>query len=312
MNIFEIKQSYNNGKLLKQEFVDKMHNNHLLLNELAKYIETTEIKKIVIENGKVFMTSDEGVVFRCNFVDKANVPLVNLSFGAYEKEERLCVIKLIENGDIVFDIGANYGWYSLNIAKKYPDVKIYAFEPIKQTFDIFSENIKINDIKNISVFNVGIGKENTVAQFNFNKDQSGATSMVNILERDNVEQIKCPIRTLDSFVQEEKVDRVDFIKCDIEGAELWALQGGKNVLEQYRPKLLIEMLRKWSAKFGYHPNDIIHFMNNLGYLCFEINNGNLCRFDNMTDETISTNFLFLHSEKHASIIEFIPPPPITD
>ena len=305
MSIFETKRLYIDGKLPKQNFIDEMHSNHLILNEYAEYIKSTEIERIVIERGKVYMTTDEDIVLRCNFADKGNLPLANLSFGEYEKSERVCAMGLIENGDVVFDIGANYGWYSLNIAKRYADTKIYAFEPIKYTFDILSENVKINGFKNINIFNSGIGKENTIAEFNFNRDHSGATSMVNLLDRSDVEKIKCPIRTLDSFVREEKVDRVDFIKCDVEGAEFFVLQGGKNVLERHRPKLFVEMLRKWSAKFGYHPNDIIRFMKDLGYFCFEISNGKLCRFDVMSDDTVSTNFFFLHSEKHTSIIELL-------
>lgn len=302
MTIFETKRLYNDGKLLKHEFIDAMHKQHLVLNDYAEYIKGTEIKKIIIENGKVFMITDEDVVLLCNFVDKGGIPLVNLTFGGYENEERVGVIGLIESDDVVFDIGANYGWYSLNIAKKYPGTRIYAFEPIPYSFDILSQNIALNNIKNIRVFNIGIGKENTVSEFNFNRDASGATSMVNLLDRENVEKIKCGIRTLDSFAQEENIDRVDFIKCDIEGAEFFALQGGRGVLERHRPKLFVEMLRKWSAKFGYHPNDIIRFMDNLGYYCFEINGHRLQKLDIMTDETVSTNFFFLHSEKHVAII----------
>jgi FkbM family methyltransferase len=305
MNIFETRQAYDDGKLLKQDFIDAMHENHLVFNDYAEYIKNTDIKSICVEGGKVYMTSNEDIVMRCNFADKTGIPLINLSFGEYEKEELHCVMKLIENDYVVFDIGANYGWYSLNIAKKFPNVRIYAFEPIKHTFNILHENININTVKNVNLFNFGIGKENTVLEFNFNKDYSGATSMVNLLDRENVEKIKCHITSLDSFVEEKKIEKVDFIKCDIEGAEFFALQGGKNVLEQHRPKIFIEMLRKWSAKFGYHPNDIIHFMKNLGYLCFNVINGSLCGLDIMTDETISTNFFFLHSEKHTSIIESI-------
>lgn len=308
MNIFETRELYGEGKMLKQDFVDIMHKHHSVLNDYAGYIKNTEIKRILIENGEVFMTTDEDIVLRCNFVDKGAVPLVNLSFGGYEREELLCVAGLIGNGDVVFDIGANYGWYSLNIAKRYPDAQIYAFEPIPYSFDMLSGNIELNNIKNVRIFNIGIGKENTVSEFNYNKDASGATSTVNLLDRENAEKITCDIRTLDSFVSEKNIDRVDFIKCDIEGAEFFALQGGKGVLERRRPKLFVEMLRKWSAKFGYHPNDIIGFMGGLGYLCFEINGGGLRRFDVMTDETVSTNFVFLHSEKHASIINA---PPIT-
>jgi len=303
MSVFETRRSYNDGKLTKPEFADAMHARHSVLKAYAEYIKDTEIKRIVIEGGEVYMTTDEGVVLWCNFVDKGGVPLVNLSFGSYESEERRCVAGLIESDDVVFDIGANYGWYSLNIAKKHPNARIYAFEPIPYSFGVLSRNIELNDFKNIRVFNIGIGKENTVSEFNFNKDASGATSMVNLLDRENAEKIKCAVRTVDSFVEENNVDRVDFIKCDIEGAELFALQGGKGVLERHRPKLFVEMLRKWSAKFGYHPNDIIRFMADLGYRCFEIGGGKLRGFETMTDETVSTNFFFLHSEKHAAAIK---------
>jgi FkbM family methyltransferase len=298
MNIFETRQAYDDGKLLKQDFVNAMHDNHLILNDYAEYIKNTDIKNIRIENGKVYMVSNEDIAILCNFVDKTGIPLVNLSFGGYEKKELPYVMKLIESNDVVLDIGANYGWYSLNIAKRCPNAKIYAFEPIKRTFDILCENIKINAFENVNAFNFGAGKEDAVSEFNFNKDYSGATSMVNLLDREDVEKIKCHIRNMDSFIQEKKIDRVDFIKCDIEGAEFFALQGMKNILEQYHPKLFVEMLRKWSAKYNYHPNDIINFMNNLGYCCFELVNETLCKFEAMTDETISTNFFFLHREKH--------------
>jgi len=278
-----------------------MHKHHLVLNDYAEYIKDTEIKRILIENGEVYMTTDEDIVIRCNFVDRCGIPLSNLTFGKYESEERSYVMGMIESDDVVFDIGANFGWYSLNIAKKYPNAQIYAFEPVPSSFDVLSRNIALNNLKNVNVFNIGIGKENTVSEFSFNRDISGATSMVNLLDREDAEKIKCDIRTIDSFVQEKNIGKVDFIKCDIEGAEFFALQGGKDVLEKHRPKLFVEMLRKWAAKFGYHPNDIIMFMSNLGYNCFEIADGGLRRFDTMTDETVSTNFFFLHSEKHASI-----------
>jgi FkbM family methyltransferase len=305
MNIFETKSVYDDGKLPKQNFLDIMHNSHLILNDYAEYIKSTDIKSIHITDGKVYMTTDKNILLVCNFVDKTGIPLGNLTFGGYEREEFQCIMKLINDDDAVFDIGANYGWYSLNIAKKYPNANIFAFEPIKNTFDILSENIRINSFKNINIFNFGIADKSGEVEFYFNNDRPGATSMVNLLNREGIEKIKCQMRTLDAFVQEEKIDKIDFIKCDIEGAEYFALQGMINILKQYRPKLLVEMLRKWSAKYSYHPNDIIHFMKNLGYSCFEIVNGNLSQFDIMTDGTISTNFFFLHTENHTSIIESI-------
>lgn len=309
MSIFELKRAFSEGKLSKQEFINNMHNNHLIINDYAQYIKTTEIKKIIIENGKVFMISDDDIIFRCNFFDKANVPLINLSIGEYEKIEKKFLInseadtKVLNDGEIIFDIGANYGFYSLNIANKYPNSKIYAFEPIKYTFDILCENISINNLNNIIPYNFGFGKENTVAIFNFNQDNSGSTSMINILERDDSEKIECPIYTLDSFVKKNNINKIDFIKCDVEGAEFFVFQGGKNILEKYIPIIFAEMLRKWSAKFGYHPNDIIMYMKNFGYSCFEFCNNKLKKFEIMTNDTISTNFLFLHNYKHSLLIK---------
>jgi FkbM family methyltransferase len=308
MNMSEAKRLYREGKILKPDFIDHMHKNHLLLNDYKENITNTEIKNILISANGVTITTKDDVILRCNFDDKTCVPLYALSFGGYESEESRIVLQLIEEEDVVFDIGANHGWYSLNIAKMYPHSKIYSFEPIKETFGILAENIKINGFQNISPFNIGVGKENSTMEFNYNKDMSGATSMANILERNDVEKITCNVCSLDSFVDDQKINKVDFIKCDIEGAELFALQGGKNILEQCRPKLFVEMLRKWAAKYGYHPNDIIRFMSNLGYQCFEIQNERLSHFEKMTDATNSTNFFFLHVEKHASTIESICPP----
>jgi FkbM family methyltransferase len=300
MNFLKMRQLYNDGKLSKQDFIDNIHYSHMLLNDYAKYIENTEIKKIVISAQEVYIVTLDDLIMHCDFVDKRCVPLYILSFGEYEKKECHFILSLIETDDVVLDIGANHGWYSLNIAKKFPNTKIYAFEPVKKVLDIMAENVRVNNLNNINIFNIGIGNENSIREFNYNKDMSGATSMVNILDRNDVEKINCDVRTLDSFIIEHKIDKVDFIKCDIEGAELFALQGACNILEKYRPKLFIEMLRKWSARFNYHPNDIICFMAGLGYKCFELSNGYLSCLGEMTDDTKGTNFFFLHSKKHES------------
>lgn len=104
-------------------------------------------------------------------------------------------------------------------------------------------------------------------------------------------------------MNEEFIKRLDFIKCDIEGAELFALRGGKKTIEKYKPILFVAMLQKWSAKFNYHPNDIIRLMKKVGYHCFEINGEHLSWLSVMTDETVATNFFFLHTEKHMEEIQ---------
>lgn len=62
------------------------------------------------------------------------------------------------------------------------------------------------------------------------------------------------------------------------------------------------MLRKWCAKFGYHPNDIIYFYKNMGYSCFVFREDRLIPFEQVTETTIETNYFFLHTKKHSNLI----------
>lgn len=95
---------------------------------------------------------------------------------------------------------------------------------------------------------------------------------------------------------------VDFIKCDVEGAELLAFQGAKETLQRDKPIVFTEMLRKWAAKFNYHPNEIIMLFSTFGYRCFYADGEALKELLVMTDETLETNFFFLHCEKHEQVI----------
>jgi hypothetical protein len=95
---------------------------------------------------------------------------------------------------------------------------------------------------------------------------------------------------------------VDFIKCDVEGAELLVFQGGQQTIARDLPIVFSEILRKWSAKFGYHPNDIFQLFHSLGYRSFSVAGSWLKPFEAMDATTLETNFFFLHATKHAELI----------
>src|SRR4051812_26601522 len=96
---------------------------------------------------------------------------------------------------------------------------------------------------------------------------------------------------------------MDLLKCDVEGAELFVFRGGRETLARHQPIIFAEMLRKWSAKFEYHPNDIISFLRPLDYSCFALDSAGLSRCDEVTDATTQTNFIFLNTSKHRELIE---------
>ena len=96
--------------------------------------------------------------------------------------------------------------------------------------------------------------------------------------------------------------RVGFIKCDVEGAELSVFRGAEQLLREDRPIVFAEMLRKWCARFHYHPNDIIAFMAQLGYRCFAVGAHSFTPCAAVTECTEETNFLFLDATRHARYI----------
>jgi len=234
--------------------------------------------------------------------DQRITPIEILNFNYYENNESKIIYKLIDENFTIFDIGANFGWYSINFSNINKGIRTYAFEPIPNTYKKLVENIKLNDLKNIETFNFGLYNKNTDLTFYYYPQESGNASSVNLKPEKNSQEFKCKVIILDDFIKKNKINSLDFIKCDVEGAEIFVFEGGKKSIELYKPIIFTEMLRKWSAKFGYHPNKIIDFFEEKGYGCFVSNVTGLTEITEITEETIETNFFFLHEEKHANKI----------
>jgi FkbM family methyltransferase len=296
------KEEFIAGKYNKWEYIDKMYEDHKLLFEYSDFMGGTNISKIEITDNKVIMTFRESEVrMVVNKNDARLVPLETLNFGSYENEELQMQLKLMKPYDTILDIGANYGWYSLHVAKAFPSAQIYAFEPIPFTYSSLSENIKLNNIENININEFGLSDKEGTFDFYYDEASSGNASLKNVAEKTNITVMKCKVKTLDSFITDKNIS-VDYIKCDIEGAELFAFKGGLETIKKFTPIIFTEMLRKWSAQFNYHPNEIIALLSSLNYSCFELDKDKLKRISEVTEETISTNFFFLHNEKHTKEI----------
>jgi FkbM family methyltransferase len=205
----------------------------------------------------------------------------------------------------IFDIGANVGFYSIAIGQRFPCSKIMAFEPIPVTYQELHRNLALNSVNNVSAFNLGLSDRSYDAPFFFDPTVSGAASGAPLgPEYPVTESLTCPVETLDTFVDRTGVVP-DFIKCDVEGGELAVFRGGAKLFERSKPIVFTEMLRKWSARFAYHPNDIIALFKDFGYECFVLSGGTLHGFSQMDESTVETNFFFLHRERHLEMVRFL-------
>jgi FkbM family methyltransferase len=139
----------------------------------------------------------------------------------------------VKPGDTVIDVGAWIGDFSAYAASK--GAKVYAFEPVEETFEVLRQTSALNNGL-IYPIKKGLGDKECEIEISLHDDNSGSNSIISKAEG-NKEKI-CII-TLDQFAEENKLERVDFIKADIEGAERDLLRGATNVLKTFAPKLAL-------------------------------------------------------------------------
>lgn len=297
----ELRRLWATGALTKYQFAEAMHVYHQLLFQYARLMKDNVMVGLYLSAEGVRAQSRDGVLFACNSEDVYSTPFGALSFGEAEPVVGAWLKRLMPEQGVFFDIGANVGWFSLHIAQGLPQARIFSFEPLPDTFGRLQDNIALNQAENINALNVGLGEKEETLTFYFRPEMTGAASARNITETEQARLLSCPVRRLDDCWREIGCNP-DLIKCDVEGGELFVFRGGSECLQTARPAILCEMLRKWSAKFEYHPNDILSFLGGLGYVCFEPLPDTLKPFTHMTEETLATNFVFLHSDRHAEII----------
>ena len=307
--ITKLKQSFKKKEIDKSTFVKQMHLLHRRLFEYAEILKDTDILKIEIVDGQVFMQSKTaGIKLICDDQDERTAPIEILNFDSYEKEEIIMMSSLIyqmgsRQSLIFFDVGTNIGWYSIFFAKNFPQLKVFSFEPIPKTFNYLIKNITLNDLNDkIKAYNFGFSDKNEELIFYYYPEGSVNASAVNLSGLQNVEQLKCQVKKMDDFSSINNI-YPDFIKCDVEGAEFFVFKGGLDTLQKSYPVVFSEMLRKWSAKFNYHPNEIIKLFCQIGYECFIVKENKLIKILLVDEETVETNFFFLHVEKHADLIK---------
>lgn len=142
----------------------------------------------------------------------------------------------IKTNDIVIDAGAWIGDFSAYAVSK--GATVYAFEPVKNIFDILCTTEKLNNTEQSRIYPIQKGLGNSDGDITIFIDQENSGSNSIIMTGGSITE-KITITTLDKFVEENKIDKIDFIKADIEGAERDMLRGASNVLKIFAPKLAI-------------------------------------------------------------------------
>ena len=218
-------------------------------------------------------------------------------YGYYEKELGDLLNKIVKPGDVFLDLGANIGYFSLLVATNFPSVKVISFEPVQELFQNMNDNISLNSIKNISTVHAAVGETSEEKElFVAAPDNLGMSSFYQPGNYSGkTERVK--VVTIDDWFKTSGLSKMDVIKLDIEGSELAALKGMKEILQKQKPILIVEVNPETLSMFNLKPFDIYDYLKQLNFEGFLILENARLEHLNQVEINQTTNILFIHKEK---------------
>jgi FkbM family methyltransferase len=153
--------------------------------------------------------------------------------GSYEFDKQLLFERTITPGSVVFDLGGHVGFYTLLASELVgPTGKVYVFEPVPRNIYFLKEHLRLNRADNVTVLEAAVAHKSGVMSFD-----EGPDSSMGHLASDGKLQVKTV--ALDELITMGEIPVPDYMKLDIEGAELLALLGSKSMLEESHPTIFL-------------------------------------------------------------------------
>ncbi len=171
--------------------------------------------------------------------------------GFSSNSEEVLRKRLILDEGIAIDVGANGGMYSIPLGKRLLNKgQVIAIEPEEENFNLLKENIKINGLTNIIPIKKACFSKSGSIEFYLDEIGTGGNSTI----KKRSKSIKVDAETLDKIIKDLKLNRIDLIKIDVEGAEAEVLKGAIKTLKKFHPKIIFEA---WNEDFLEHIKEII-------------------------------------------------------
>lgn len=224
--------------------------------------------------------------------------------GNFEKDEIGFVQRFLQPGMAVLDLGAHHGLYTLLASQCVGSRgRVVSFEPSSRERRALRLHVLLNVCRNVTIEGVALGNENTQAKlFVVEGDQTGCNSLRPPDTASATSPVPVCVRRLDDWLQSHKIDRVDFIKLDVEGAELDVLKGASRLLQRRpRPVILAEVQDVRTLPWGYRAKDIIYHLGNQGYKWFGLSDGGCVEDLDLSANDFEGNFVAWPEESLAGL-----------
>jgi len=207
---------------------------------------------VELNHFKMYVDPMEAAISKSIFLDRD-----------WEPSESNLFYNNISEGDIVLDIGAHIGWYSLLASERVgKEGRVYSFEPEPQSFNILLKNIKLNHITNVVPVNKALSNSSGSKKLYLNLYKKGPATY-QMWPVDHVKSISVDVVVLDEYLKNK---HVDVIKIDVEGFEVKVFQGAEKVLSE-NPELIIfsEFWPEGLRKAGNSLEEYINIISKHGF-----------------------------------------------
>ncbi len=167
----------------------------------------------------------------------------------YEPYETQLILRQAKRGDVVVDVGANIGYYTILLADKVGKTgKVYAFEPDKTNFEILKKNIKANNLKNVVAVNAAVGNKNETKTLYKSNENLGDHKLYETHPpcghpplrkggQNNLVEKPINVVKLDNYLKNQKID---LMKIDTQGWEPEVINGAKGLIDENKPVMFLE------------------------------------------------------------------------
>lgn len=186
----------------------------------------------------------------------------------FENIESMFIERSLEPGMIALDIGAHHGYYTLLASKQVgPSGQVVAFEPSQRERQRLIHHVQINSCSNVRVEEMALSEtEGRADLYVVDGKETGCNSLRPPETRQSTDAIEVKVARLDDYMRQQNLRHVDFVKMDVEGAELSVLKGAVDFLERKpRPIIFCEVQDIRTRPWGYPAREIVNFLLERGF-----------------------------------------------
>jgi FkbM family methyltransferase len=205
--------------------------------------------------------------------------------GGFERAEFEILKKIIKEDDVCFDIGANIGIYSVFFSQTAKNGRVFSFEPSKNTYKILLGNI--GTLSNILPVNMATSDKNGISTFYNTTDNAYSgikkTGKKPVVGKEDVLTIK-----IDDFIKQQNINKIDFVKIDVEGFEDETILGAIETLAKYKPILMVEICE--GKNDNPDPQKTINRFLELGYFVYVVSGWKIIPFTKLNKDNY--NYVF--------------------